>query len=74
MSYRFKKWGQVTKVCINSPVTGVVWLTTVSVQVFWRCDVITDITSGEPSGPYEMIAPAPGYSLVIIGHCPHSAG
>jgi hypothetical protein len=34
-------------------------------------DFITVITWEEQSGSHEMIASALGYSLVIIGNCPH---
>jgi hypothetical protein len=37
----------------------------------YREDVIEVITSGEQSGYYEMITPAPGCSLIIISNCPH---
>jgi hypothetical protein len=36
--------------------------------------VIAVITRGEQSGPQEMIAPAPGCSLVIRGSCCHLGG
>jgi hypothetical protein len=76
---RQEKWGQGTKVCIVTQSQSQGWSDwplsqSKCSQRGFRENVIADITGGDLSGSHEMLAPAPGCSLIIIGHCPHLEG